>query len=247
MNRPREPLSPSELDAYRRDGHVVVGGLFGQDEVASWREECDRLWSSVRVERDNPRVQWRGRVDGGQIADRIDPVLDISPVYDGLSRDARLVEVVTSLLNEAAIPFKAKLITKRPGTVGYGMHQDYPYWESLGLPAEEYVNALVAFDPFDRNSGSTELFSGMHHAKLAAPDGSPFDTDEALLVGRSSVVLDLAPGDVALFHSLTPHRSGPNRAAHPRRGLFLTYVPSRYPALNDRYERVRPDRRQENT
>ncbi len=237
------PLEPSEIAGYQRDGHVILRGLFGSEEVESWRRECDRLWASVPVERSNPRVQWRGRVDGGEIADRIDPVLDISPAYDALSRDARLVAAVASLLNEAAIPFKAKLITKRPGTVGYGMHQDYPYWESLGLAAEEYVNALVPFDVFDRDSGSTELLTGMHHAKLAAPQGSPLDTDESLLEGRPRVVLDLTPGDVALFHSLTPHRSGPNRAAHPRRGLFLTYVPSRYPHLNDRYERVRPDRR----
>ena len=243
MNRPARPLSPSEVDAYQHDGHVVLEGLFAADEVSSWVQECERLWATVRVERDNPRVQWRGLVDGGEIPDRIDPVLDISPVYDALSRDPRLIAAAGRLLDGTATPFKAKLITKRPGTLGYGMHQDYPYWELLGLPASDYVNALVAFDPFEGENGSTELFTGMHHVHLPAPTGSPLDTDESVLQGRPSVMLTLAAGDVVLFHSLTPHRSGPNRGTHSRRGLFLTYVPARYPNLNDRYERVRLDKR----
>jgi 2-aminoethylphosphonate dioxygenase len=36
-------------------------------------------------------------------------------------------------------------------------------------------------------------------------------------------VLDLAPGDVALFSGYTPHRSGPNRSGHWRRLLYLSY------------------------
>jgi 2-aminoethylphosphonate dioxygenase len=236
-------LESSEVAEYQRDGHVILRGLFGPEEVRSWREECDRLWSSVPVDRSNPRVQWRGHMDGGEIADRIDPVLDISPVYDALARDARLTEAAGRLLDGTATPFKAKLITKRPGTLGYGMHQDYPYWELLGLPAADYVNALVAFDPFDGENGSTELFTGLHRVHLPAPTGSPLDTDESLIQGHPSVVLTLAAGDVVLFHSLTPHRSGPNRGAHSRRGLFLTYVPARYSNLNDQYERVRLDRK----
>ena len=237
------PVSGVALEGYRRDGHVVVSGLFDASDVRAWTDECDRLWQTLPIERSNTRVQWRALAAGGEIADRIDPVLDISPVYDGLARDPRLLAVVARLLDGTATPFKAKLITKRPGTCGYGLHQDYPYWEMLGLPADAYVNALVAFDPFDGASGTPELFPGFHHGKLPAPPDSPLDADESLLEGRRGVFLELAPGDVVFFHSLTPHRSGPNLATHSRRGLFLTYVPSRYPDLNDRYERIRLDRK----
>ena len=40
---------------------------------------------------------------------------------------------------------------------------------------------------------------------------------------RKGVVLDLAPGDVAIFSGYTPHRSGPNRSAQSRRLLYLSY------------------------
>jgi ectoine hydroxylase-related dioxygenase (phytanoyl-CoA dioxygenase family) len=34
-------------------------------------------------------------------------------------------------------------------------------------------------------------------------------------------------GQTLWFHSLTPHRSGPNRSAHPRRALYPTYNAAR--------------------
>ena len=41
------------------------------------------------------------------------------------------------------------------------------------------------------------------------------------------MVLDLAPGDIALFGGFTPHRSGPNRSDRWRRQLYLSYNASR--------------------
>ncbi len=234
-------LSPGEIEAYGRDGLVVARGLLDPGEVRGGIEECDRLWASVSVDRSNTRVQWRGRVDGGEVADRIDPVLDISPLFTALSRDPRLAGPAGQLLDGTAVPFRSKVITKRPGTLGYSLHQDYPYWEHLGLPPEAYVNALVAFDRFDAASGSPQLFPGLHHGRVPPPPENALDADESLVEGRAGVILELGPGDVAFFHGLTPHRSGPNRAEHPRRGFFLTYVPSRYPDLEARYVRERID------
>lgn len=242
MTQGSRMLEPPEVEAYWRDGHVIVKGLFDPQESRAWREESDRLWASLPAEGGNARVLWRGRLDGGEIADRIDPVLDISPVFEALARDTRLVGTASQLLDGTAVPFRSKLIAKRPGTAGYGLHQDYPYWEALGLPADNYVNATIAFDRFDGPSGTLEVFPGLHRERVPPPPGAPLDADEAFVEGRPSLLLILEPGDVVLFHSLIPHRSGPNRGSNSRRGLFLTYVPERYPGLLERYERERIDR-----
>jgi 2-aminoethylphosphonate dioxygenase len=236
-------LSPEEIRRYRRDGYLVRAGVFRADEAERWTAECDRLWESVSANLEDRRVQWRDRVGGGRIADRIDPVLDVSPEYTRLAEDPRLLGAAALLLDGTAAVFKSKLITKRPGTAGYGLHQDYPYWELLGLPADDYVNALVAFDRFDAESGATEGFPGLHLAKAPAAAGSPLDADESAFAGRRGVLFELEPGGVVFFHSLLPHRSAPNRGARPRRGLFLTYVPARHAGLNERYERVRLDKK----
>ncbi len=242
MTRAPRPLDPREIEAYRREGHVIVKGMFDPAEVRSWTEECGRLWAAVAADRGNPRVQWRGLATGGEIADRMDPILDLSPLFARLALDPRLVAAVGTLLDGTAIPFKAKIIMKRPGTAGYGLHQDYPYWEFLGPGPDEYLNATIAFDRFDASNGPLEFFSGLYHERIPAPPGSPYDADEAFLAGRRSVVVELEPGDVVLFHSMLPHRSGPNLGAQSRSGLFLTYFPSRYRGLNERYEEGRVDR-----
>jgi ectoine hydroxylase-related dioxygenase (phytanoyl-CoA dioxygenase family) len=236
------PFTPAEIDGYRRDGFLIRRGYFGAGEVARWTAECERLWQEVSNDLRNARVQWRDRVDGGRVADRIDPVLDLSPAYRELADDPRLLGAAELLLEGTAAVFKAKLITKRPGTAGYGLHQDYPYWEPLGLPADAYVNVLVAFDQFDEASGATEVFPGLHRAKLPAAGDAPLDADASAVEGRPPVLFELEPGGVVFFHSLLPHRSAPNRGNRPRRGLFLTYLPSRHAGLDVRYEQVRLDK-----
>jgi ectoine hydroxylase-related dioxygenase (phytanoyl-CoA dioxygenase family) len=236
------PWTAEEIARYRRDGYLMRTGVFTSREAERWTAESDRLWEAVSDNLEDARVQWRARVGGGRIADRLDPVLDISPEYTRLAEDPRLFAAAASLLDGTAAVFKAKLITKRPGTEGYGLHQDFPYWEMLGLPADDYVNVLVAFDRFDCESGATEVFPGLHREKARAPTGAPLDADDSVVSGRPRVVFELEPGDVVFFHSLLPHRSAPNRGEHPRRGLFLTYVPARHAGLDQRYERVRLDK-----
>ena len=60
------------------------------------------------------------------------------------------------------------------------------------------------------------------------PSGAVEATGEALILTDSGrAVLRVAPhataGDVLAFHSLTPHRSGPNRSERHRRAYFATY------------------------
>ncbi len=135
--------------------------------------------------------------------------------------------------------FKDKLIMKRPGTLGYGMHQDYPYWEHLGAPADDYVTCFIALDPFDAASGSTEMFPGLHRRRLPAPPDDPFDCDERHMDLTKGYILDLAPGDVVMMHSLTPHRSAPNRSPLPRRVLIFSYTKARHAGIRARYDRGR--------
>lgn len=214
----------SQRDEFWRDGYLVLKGVFGAAEVSAWNAEGDRLWAEVRADRENPRVQWRGVTAGGEIADRIDPVLDISPVFAALAHDPALIDLASSLLGRDVAIFKAKLITKRPGTAGYGMHQDHPYWEHAGAAAGDFLTVLVAFDRFDAENGTPEVFPGLHHARVPAPPGEPLDADESRMDTSGGVLIELEPGDLALFHSLMPHRSAPNRSARDRRGLFVTYL-----------------------
>ncbi len=220
---------------YWRDGYVTLPNQFTADEIAAWRAECDRLWGVVDGDPDAARVQWRGHERHGQIRDRIDPVVDISPVFAELAADSRLVAPARAVLRAEPALMKAKLITKRPGTAGYMMHQDFPYWAPLGIPADDLLTLQVSIDEARADNGAVELFARLHHRRLASTANEPLDVDESRMDLSGGALAELGPGDVLLFHSLTPHRSGPNRSTGSRRALFFTYTTTAHGDVYRRY------------
>lgn len=217
-------LSAESIARYRSDGFLLVSGEFAGGEVSEWREECDRLWGEMAVAHDAERIQFRGDMFGARIADRIDPVLDVSPCFAALAADPRIVAAASALFGSTAFLVKAKLITKRPETTGYLAHQDHPYWEQLGIPPDNMMSVQVSIDPGTAENGALEVFPARHHARLPAPTDAPLDLDESVLEPALWQVIASHPGDLLFFHSLVPHRSGPNRARFPRRTLYLTYA-----------------------
>lgn len=239
---PRGYLTPSQIDEYRQTGFLALNGICSLKEIRSWQEECRRLWDSIDVGEDNPRLQWRDTVDGTRVADRIDPVLDISPVFERLVVDQRFVRAAADVLDGDPLVFKTKLISKWPGTTGYKMHQDYPYWSFVGdIPFEHFVNILIPIDPFDADSGATEVFPGYHDRILEGLPDEPRDVDESKMDLSEGVALIMNPGDIALFSGTTPHRSGVNRSKNNRESLFITYVRSEHGDLYNRYYEKGPD------
>lgn len=237
MNPPA--LSEPQLADYHRNGFVVVSGLFSREEARGWQEECVRIWEDADV--GESRVQWRTHNGGRPIADRLDPVIDVSPVFDALAHDGRILEAVEAALGGRAQLFKDKLITKRPGTDGYGLHQDYPYYAFTGLEPDALVSVQVSIDAADEANGALEVFPGLHHERLAAPPDEPRDVDaSAVDLGRGHVVRT-EPGDLLLFHSLVPHQSDANTSGQSRRALYLTYARTDDEGVYDRYYASRPE------
>jgi ectoine hydroxylase-related dioxygenase (phytanoyl-CoA dioxygenase family) len=235
-------LSAIQVEQYAKEGFLVVTKVFEPDYVDRLRIECNRLWQSVDIDESNRRIQWRKKIDGGQTADRIDPVLDISPVLLAAALEDRVTNPVSQLLpgSESEV-FKGKVISKWPQTTGYAMHQDYCYWcDYTEAGPDRFVTALVALDRFDADSGTIEFFPGLHHRRIPPPLNNPNDTDEGQMDLSTGVLAFLDPGDVVFFHGLTPHRSGANLSNHNRESLFFTYVTAEFGDTTDRYYSGRP-------
>ncbi len=217
-------LSQEHVSRYWAEGFVAVRGVFSGSEALVWRDECDRLWAADSSYGMDSRIQWRGHTTKGAVVDRFDPVIDISPVFHRLAHDDRLLDAARSVLGSEVAVVKDKLITKRPGTMGYGMHQDFPYWASFGIPADAIVTAQISIDAAGRENGAIEVFPGLHRRQLEAPPEEPRDVDESKMDLSQGRVVESQPGDILLFHSLVPHRSAPNTSLQSRRAFFVTYT-----------------------
>jgi ectoine hydroxylase-related dioxygenase (phytanoyl-CoA dioxygenase family) len=132
-----------------------------------------------------------------------------------------MVEVAGALLREPAVLYKEKINHKLPGGAGYSAHQDAPAYPMIS----SHVSALVAIDAATPDNGGLELVSGCFDRVLPMDDRGCIDPAvEASLVWEP---VEVPAGATLWFHSRTPHRSGPNRSARPRRALYPTYNAAR--------------------
>lgn len=221
-------LSDEQIEAYRCDGFVIAPGVLTTAEIEALRSESVRLLAELARDPTARHAHWRRHDRLGRIADRLDPVRTVSRAFAKIADDERLVATAASAIGEPATLFKDKLITKPPGTHGYGLHRDFAYWADLGIPADVFVTLFVVLDPCGAENGGIELFPARHTGELPADPNDPLDVDPRALEGAASVTPSLNAGDVLVFHGLTPHRSGPNRGAGPRRVYLPTYVSRRY-------------------
>jgi ectoine hydroxylase-related dioxygenase (phytanoyl-CoA dioxygenase family) len=227
----RRALDPAERARYGSDGYVVLRQVFTADRVAEWAEECDRLWQMSEIlSPENLRTQVVG---SDRQVDRLDPVRDLSPVLGDVAADATLLTLVGELLGDDARLFKDKLIFKPPGAGGYLTHQDFAYWQWLPASPSSLLTVMVAIDGSSHANGAVEFFPGLHD-RLLTPEGRPEDVDEASITTPGETV-QTVPGDVVVFHSLVPHRSGPNRSTEMRRQLYLSYAAGAHGDLYQSY------------
>jgi len=225
-------LSDDELRAYRRDGYLILRGRFSPGEIDALQNEAERLYRSDLVDPDNLRTPMRPLPDGTRGVERVDPVIDVSDLFRRVLSDERVLEPVRRIFGEPAHLFKDKLIFKHPGMCGYSMHQDYAWWQPQGntsdlpeIAPEKILSVMIAIDPADALNGAIELFPG-YHDRLLTPPGLLTNLREEELgqIDLQTGVLGVtAPGDIVLFHSLTPHRSESNRSTGSRRQLYMTY------------------------
>ena len=250
----RHALTPAQLSDYDAQGYLILRRLFDAAEVAELATEADGLRCCADlVVPGNLRVRWMDHVDtGAKLFEVFDPIVDVAPVSARRAADRRTLDALASIYGEEACLFKDKLIFKPPGARGYGLHQDYIAWP--GFP-KTFVTVVVAIDPFDAASGGTEVFPGRYKGGyLGPPDGSYHEIPADRFSPGEAVILDLNPGDMAVFGCLTPHRSAPNRSGSMRRGLFLSYNAcsdggdqraAHYAAFHDYLRRYAPQRGQD--
>jgi ectoine hydroxylase-related dioxygenase (phytanoyl-CoA dioxygenase family) len=208
---------------YARDGFLIVRSVLTPPELALLDAEAQRLLERTDLmDANNIRCRWQNDADTGECRfDCFDPVIDLSPVCERVAYDPRIVDSVSALYGERACLFKDKLIFKAPGASGYDLHQDYIAWPTFPT---SFVTVIVAIDPADRENGATEVFRGYHRGGIMAPpDGDYHQLPSDAVEPSSGVVLELQPGDIAIFSGYTPHRSGPNRSNRWRRLLYLSY------------------------
>lgn len=213
-------LSSQQLNDFRRDGFLVIRGLYDRREIAEVSRWIDEL-AARPAEPGKEMVYFEDSLKekGKRILSRIEKFSDFHPAFRGFILDEKMTGRASELLGAPAVLFKEKINFKMPGGDGFKPHQDIqPGWDDY---ADFFLSVLVTIDDSTVENGCLELAAGHHTRGLIGQKWKPLEAAE--LEGITFVKYPMKPGDVAFFDCFVPHQSAPNLTDKPRRNLYLTF------------------------
>lgn len=226
-------LTPAQVDAFERDGVLVVEDAVTPQQLAALRGDFARWVEESRghAESYGETVDGRARFDlePGHTAARpglrrVNAPVDVSEAYRAVARDSRMVDMVADLVGPDLRYHHCKINSKLPGgATEVKWHQDFPYTPHSNW---DLVTALLLVDEVTEENGPLEVAPGSHLGPIHSLwHGGRFTgavADEVADGLKAEAVKCTGPaGAVCLMHTRLAHGSAPNLSARPRT-LFIT-------------------------
>lgn len=212
-------LDAAQLEHWRRHRYLLLEGALSPpdrtalsswvDDLAGWPETPGR-WMKY----------FESGPGGARQLCRVENFLPFHAGLRGFLARPALLELLAALLDEPALLFKEKINYKLPGGAGFAPHQDAPAFASFGQ--RYHVTLMVGVDATTPGNGCLELVRG-HGETGLLPQAEDGTLQAETVAALDWTPLPTLPGDLLLFDSYLPHRSGPNRSTQPRRALYVTW------------------------
>ncbi|MPY35002.1 ectoine hydroxylase [Streptomyces adustus] len=232
------PVPTADLQAYERDGFLTVDRLMGDDEVAVYRQELERLVADPAVRADPRSV----REPKSQEIRSVFEVHRISEVFARLVRDERVVGRARQILGSDVYVHQSRINVKPGfGAGGFYWHSDFETWHAEdGLPNMRTVSVSIALTENHDTNGGLMIMPGSHRTFLGCAGATPRDnyrkslrmqdagtpSDEALtsLADRHGIRLFTGrAGSATWFDCNCMHGSGDNITPFPRSNVFIVF------------------------
>ncbi len=234
-------FSPEELEAFARDGFIVVRGMVGE---ALREEMLEATLAGLRDE--TPPVEYEAELhypgaprslsdEGGRTIRRLKQAHGRHISFTRWISSPELVERLQQLLGpEVVMPLAHHncIMTKQPQYSSVtGWHQDIRYWS---FERQELVSVWLALTQEYERNGCLYVIPGSHrmtfdrsrfNAELFFRDDLPNNQE---LISRR-VAVELEPGDVLFFHCRTLHAAGRNQTNQPKYSVVFTFRPGNNP------------------
>ncbi len=235
------------MKRYREDGFFVREAVFEPEELQRLREAADRAVAVAQQLSERGRtyhLDGKRFVDAGHVTIQfehapgseqvrvIEPVHELDVRFDALVDDPLIVRPMCGLIGQEQVAlWTAKLNLKVAGNgSGFGWHQDSPYWVHDCAHVDLLPNVMVAFDDASEANGCLRVVRGSHRQGClpGTSDGTQlggFFTSPDYFDEAQQVAMEVPAGSLIFFSPHAVHGSLPNRSAHPRRAIVLTYQP----------------------
>lgn len=216
-------FTKTHLEAYHRDGYVILREFFSPEEVGLLLEtyKKDKLIkeSAISVD-DNSGMNtkltlWYKSGDD---------------IYGAFSRSERVVDGLKMILGGNPALYHTKFMQKEPKVGGaWEWHQDYGYWYDNGFLWPEMLSVMVAVTKANKENGCLQVLRGSHklgrinHGATGKQIGADMERLNAAKAHLDLVHVELDPGDTLFFHGNLLHQSEGNTSDTARFSLISAY------------------------
>ncbi len=234
----RGPLDAGEMDAFARDGFLILDGLFSREETTAFTAELRRLSNQDDIcERDGTILE----PDSEEVRS-IFEIHKLSDLFQRLAADARIHDRVCQIIGDDVYLHQSR-INYKPGFKGKGFnwHSDFETWHAEdGMPRMRAVSCSILLTDNDEYNGPLMLIPGSHKIFVPCQGETPENNykrslrDQTVGVPDTGALRQLierggletfkgAAGSLLLFDCNTLHGSNANMSPFPRSNVFFVY------------------------
>jgi ectoine hydroxylase-related dioxygenase (phytanoyl-CoA dioxygenase family) len=210
-------LTDAQIAHYENDGYICPVEAFSTEQANAWAARLDTF----------EKNQGQKMVRGHNFKQHL-----LLPWVDEIARSPQVLDAVEDLIGPDIRLFHLTVWPKDPGSGAYvSWHQDATYF---ALDPICHVTAWVALTDAPIEAGCMEVVPGSH--KLGQLRHAEMQNPENLLSRGQTLAVDfdrsktdfmaVKAGQFSLHHTHLVHNSRPNRSAHRRVGLGISYIPT---------------------
>ena len=218
---PYDFLSPEQIKSFDENGYAIVEDAFSSEEIEKVLEKIDPFEFNV--------TEALKGLDGGKFfisrAEEITFTTHLvtqSKELKEFSKHEVFTGICKDLVGDNVRLYWDQAVYKKPGTKDeFPWHQDNGY---TFIEPQAYLTCWVALTDTDETNGCPCVMPGLHKKGTLHHETTDIGY-EIPLDSSDSVTLPLKAGSIAVFSSLTPHRTGPNLNEDIRKAYILQYAP----------------------
>ncbi len=222
-------LTEAQAAQYDRDGFFLFERAFNADEVAAVIAAIDPF--------ETEGERWLKTQPNGKFliakADAITFTIHLvakSPALNAFSRHKVLAQIARDTLGPNPRLYWDQAVYKKPGNP-----QEFPWHQDNGytyVEPQQYLTCWIALTDATVESGCPWVVPGLHRLGTLAHEATPLGW-QCLTDPEGAIPVEAKAGDIVVFSSLTPHRTGPNLTTATRKAYILQYAPDGARAFPD--------------
>jgi len=211
-------LTGNQIAEFKRSGYLVIPQAFDASFTALWLNELQAMIASQGPQRWMTYFEASGE---GQQCCRVEHFLDDAPRLREVLTGNKMMGWVDQCLEASGILFKEKINLKLAGGQGFAAHQDAPAFDLFGQSA--HLTAMMSLDAGNELNGCLEI-ARVEHCEEILPMNADRTLTDQVVESLTWQSIETEPGDIVIFSSFLPHRSGVNQSLQSRRAVYATYA-----------------------